>query len=112
MEGRFDGGEVSGDGGLSVMREADQRLGLLKSVAARMGDGRQKGKVRHETATLLLQRVMRLCAGWEDLNDAGEHGAGSRASVGVGSAGAWQCADLVALPFGRESAERPNAYLN
>jgi len=70
LEGRFDGGEVSSDGGLILMREADRRLGLLKSVAARMGDGRQKGKVRHEAVTLLRQRVMALCAGWEDLNDA------------------------------------------
>ena len=35
-----------------------------------MSDTRQKGKVRHEVATLLRQRVMALCAGWEDLNDA------------------------------------------
>jgi hypothetical protein len=27
---------------------------------------RQKGKVRHETVTLLRQRVMALCVGWED----------------------------------------------
>jgi hypothetical protein len=70
VEGRFDGGEVSSDGGLILMREADRRLGLMKSVAARMGDKRQKGKVRHEAVTLLRQRVMALCAGWEDLNDA------------------------------------------
>ncbi len=37
-----------------------------------MGDTRQKGKVRHEAATLMRQRVMALCAGWEDLNDAEE----------------------------------------
>src|SRR5580704_17530581 len=71
-EGRFDGGEVSSDGGLILMREADRRLGLIKSVAARMGDKRQRGKVRHEAARLLRQRVMALCAGWEDLNDAEE----------------------------------------
>ena len=70
VEGRFDGGEVSSDGGLILMREADRRLGLIKSVARRMSDKRQKGKVRHEVATLLRQRVMALCAGWEDLNDA------------------------------------------
>src|ERR1039457_2786398 len=72
VEGRFDGGEVSSDGGLILMREADRRLGLIKSVASRMSDERQKGKVRHEAVTLLRQRVMALCAGWEDLNDAEE----------------------------------------
>src|ERR1017187_6875598 len=72
VEGRFDGGEVSSDGGLILMREADRRLGLIKSVASRMSDERQKGKVRHEAVTLLRQRVMALCAGWEGLNDAEE----------------------------------------
>ena len=70
VEGRFDGGEVSSDGGLILMREVDLRLGLIKSVAARMDDKRQKGKVRHEVVTLLRQRVMAVGAGWEDLNDA------------------------------------------
>jgi hypothetical protein len=64
VEGRFDGGQVSSDGGLILMREMDRRLGLLNSVARRLGDERQKGKVRHEAVTLLRQRVMALCAGW------------------------------------------------
>ena len=72
LEGRFDDGEVSSDGGLILMREADRRLGFIKAVAARMSDKRQKGKVRHEAVTLIRQRVMALCAGWEDLNDAEE----------------------------------------
>ncbi len=70
VEGRFDGGQVSSDGGLILMREADRRLGLIKAVAGRLEDGRQRGKVRHQAVTLLRQRVMALCAGWEDLNDA------------------------------------------
>src|ERR1017187_8206005 len=69
VEGRFDGGEVSSDGGLILMREADRRLGLIKSVASRMSDERQKGKVRHEAVTRLRQRVMARCPGWEDFND-------------------------------------------
>jgi hypothetical protein len=52
------------------MREADRRLGLIKAVAARLSERRQRGKVRHEAVTLIRQRVMALCAGWEDLNDA------------------------------------------
>jgi len=69
VEGRFDGGEVSSDGGLILVREVDRRLGLIKAVARRLSDPRQKGKVRHEVQTLISQRVMGLCAGWEDLND-------------------------------------------
>ena len=70
VEGLFDGAAVSSDGGLVLMREADRKLGLIKAVAARIGDKRQKGKVQHEAITLIRQRVMALCAGWEDLNDA------------------------------------------
>jgi hypothetical protein len=61
---------VSSDGGLLLVREADRRLGLIRSIARRLDDGRQEGKVRHSMATMLRQRVMGLCAGWEDLNDA------------------------------------------
>ncbi len=61
---------MSSDGGLLLVREADRRLGLIRSIARRLDDGRQEGKVRHSMATMLRQRVMGLCAGWEDLNDA------------------------------------------
>jgi hypothetical protein len=70
IEGAFDGGAVSSDGGLILIREADRVLGLTSKVARRLADERQPGKVRHAAATLLRQRVMALCAGWEDLNDA------------------------------------------
>jgi len=46
------------------MREADRRLGFIKAVAPRLSDERQMGKVRHDVAALLRQRVMALCAGW------------------------------------------------
>ena len=45
------------------MREVDRRLGLIKSVARRLGDARQKGKVRHGVETLVRQRVMGPCDG-------------------------------------------------
>jgi len=70
VEAEFDGGAVSTDAGLLLVREADRRLGLIRSIARRLYDGRQEGKVRHSTETMLRQRVMALCAGWEDLNDA------------------------------------------
>jgi hypothetical protein len=72
VEGRFDGGEVSSDGGLILMREADRRLGLIKSVARRLGDATPEGKGAARGGDFVRQRVMALCAGWEDLNDAEE----------------------------------------
>lgn len=89
-----------------MMREADRRLGLIKSVADRMGDKRQKGKVGHEAVTLLRQRVMALCAGWEDLNDAGELAHDPVHQLASGAEDARQCADFVALRERERPCER------
>jgi hypothetical protein len=65
----FDGGDVSSDGGLLLLREVEGRLGLLKAVAAELPDPRSPLLVRHKTEQLLRQRVFGLCQGYEDLND-------------------------------------------
>ena len=70
VEADFKGGEVSSDGGLLLVREVDQQLGLTRQVSSVLCDERQSGKVAHDAASLLRQRVFALCAGWEDLNDA------------------------------------------
>ncbi len=70
VEADFEGGAVTSDAGLLLVREEDRRLGLIESIAERLFDCRQEGKVRHEVETMLRQRVMGLCAGWEDMNDA------------------------------------------
>lgn len=70
VEADFDGGEVSSDGGLLLLREVDRQLALTRRAAAVLDDRRQAGKVAHEAMSMLRQRVYGLCAGWEDLNDA------------------------------------------
>jgi hypothetical protein len=67
--GKFDGGDISSDGGLMLVREADKGLGLTRKVAKLIKDPRQPGKVVHETRTMLCQRVYGMCTGDEDLND-------------------------------------------
>jgi hypothetical protein len=66
---RFDGGEVSSDGGLLLLREVERRLGLLRAVSEVLPDPRSPLLVRHPTEHLLRQRVFALCQGYEDLND-------------------------------------------
>lgn len=66
---RFDGGAVSSDGGLLLLREVEKRVGLLKAVAEVLPDPRSPLLVRHKTEQLLRQRVFGLCQGHEDLND-------------------------------------------
>ena len=66
---RFDGGDVSSDGGLLLLRQVERRLGLLKAVAKVLPDPRDPVLVHHTTEQLLRQRVFGLCQGYEDLND-------------------------------------------
>jgi len=70
VQADFSGAQVSSDGGLLLVREADRKLELIRLVARRINDERQSGKVVHAAETMLRQRVMALIAGWEDLNDA------------------------------------------
>jgi hypothetical protein len=68
--GNFDGGDISSDGGLMLLAQVDQALGLTAQMAARLDDSRQAGKVRHSLDDLFRQRVYQIAAGYEDCNDA------------------------------------------
>ena len=69
IEARFSGGDITSDGGLLLLRQADRRPGLLEAVNARLPDPHDGRHVRHDQLTLLRQRVYALCQGYEDLND-------------------------------------------
>src|SRR5207245_197367 len=66
----FDVEHASSDGGAVLLKGIDTQLGLTKRVAACLADGRQPGKVRHQTLELLRQRVFGLACGYADCNDA------------------------------------------
>ncbi|MGC1479830.1 MAG: IS1380 family transposase [Chthoniobacterales bacterium] len=69
IEGRFSGGDVSSDGGVMVLREADRRIGLLEGLDAVIEDPRDGDQITHAQIDLLRQRVYGLAMGYEDLND-------------------------------------------
>ena len=69
VEACFDGGEVTSNGGVLLLRQADRVLGLTAAVARRLGDERQPGKVRHRHLDMLRQRVFGIALGYEDVND-------------------------------------------
>ena len=69
VEASFTGGEVTSDGGVLVVRQADKKLSLTKAVARALEDGRRKKSCTHSVLSLLRQRVYGLCLGYEDLND-------------------------------------------
>ena len=68
----FEGGEVTSDSGLLLVREVDRRLGLCESFANYLIDHREMHKVEHTVLSMLRARVYGLCSGWEDLNDFSE----------------------------------------
>ena len=62
--------DTSSDGGAVLLKSLDTQLQLTKRVAACLLDGRQAGKVQHQTLELLRQRVFGLACGYADCNDA------------------------------------------
>ena len=69
IEADFSGGDLSSDGGLLLLRQIDQHLGLSRAAAAVIPDPRAPTRVEHTLRDLLAQRLYGLCCGDEDLND-------------------------------------------
>jgi len=65
----FDGGQLSSDGGLLLLREAERRLGIADRLAAAIRDRRDPTRIAHEMSELLKTRVFAICCGHEDGND-------------------------------------------
>jgi hypothetical protein len=66
----FDGGAISGEAGLILLREFDQRLALTQGLSRIVADPRDRRYVDHQWLSLLRQRVYQIAAGYEDANDA------------------------------------------
>ena len=69
IEADFSGGELSSDGGLMLLKQLDERIGLSRAAAAVLSDPRDPSRIVHSMRDLLAQRVYGLCCGHEDLND-------------------------------------------
>jgi hypothetical protein len=69
VKASFDGGDISSDADVLLLRRADDRIGLTRAVAAVFADDRRAASVRHPIHPLLAQRIYALCCGWEDVTD-------------------------------------------
>jgi hypothetical protein len=67
---RFDGGQLSSQGGLLVLREVERRLGLADRLASCLKDPRAPEKVVHRLTEIIRFRMLMIAAGYEDGNDA------------------------------------------
>jgi len=66
----FEGGEITSDAGLLLIRQADDSLGLVSGLTECINEKRDIRYIEHELVTLLRQRVYQIVAGYEDCNDA------------------------------------------
>lgn len=65
----FDGGNLTSDGGLLLIRQADETLGLTEGLASCIRDWRSPLLITHTLTDQVRQRVYQICAGYEDADD-------------------------------------------
>jgi hypothetical protein len=69
LDADFSGGSLTSDAGALLLREADQRLGLLDALDQAIPDPRLPELITHSQRSLLAQRIFGIALGYEDLND-------------------------------------------
>jgi len=74
IEGRavvagFDGGAITSDAGALLLGQTDRAIHLTERFAACFTDTRTAELVEHQVETLVMQRVVGIALGYEDLND-------------------------------------------
>jgi hypothetical protein len=66
----FQGSRVTSDGGLLLVRELDERLGLSELISKHLTDGRRGKNMQLPLPDLQRQSIYSRLAGYEDVNDA------------------------------------------
>jgi len=65
----FEGGNLSSDGGMLLVREFDEKIGFTDKVASLITDKRNPNFIDYEIIDMLRERLYFLIAGYEDCND-------------------------------------------
>jgi len=65
-----DAPETSSDGGLLLLKQADEQLGLSRWFARCLPDARNAGRLMHSRMEQVQQRIFQIAMGYEDCNDA------------------------------------------
>src|ERR1039457_4542456 len=66
---RFDGGDITSDGGALVLKKLEERTRIVRRFATCFTDSRNPKLIEHTLLDLITQRVFGLALGYEDLND-------------------------------------------
>jgi hypothetical protein len=65
----FDGGQLSSDAGVLVLRGVEKKLGLAARLASCIRDRRKAERIEHPLEEMLRLRMFAIAAGYEDAND-------------------------------------------
>ena len=66
---RFDGGDITSDGGVLLLKKLEESTGIGRRFAACFTDYRRPDLIEHPLLDLIMQRLFGLALGYEDLND-------------------------------------------
>ena len=69
LHARFDGGRLSSDGGVLLLREIESGLGLAELLSSSMKDQRDPSSSRHSLADMIRARMFAIACGYEDCDD-------------------------------------------
>ena len=65
----FDGGMLSSDGGVLLLRNVEKQLGIAQRLSACLKDKRDPDLIQHSVEEMLRLRMFAIAAGYEDAND-------------------------------------------
>jgi hypothetical protein len=65
----FDGGTLSSNGGVLILREIEKRLGLATVLSRHIPDDRDGRRVRHSYSDMTRARMFAIASGHEDCDD-------------------------------------------
>ena len=66
----FQGAKITSDTGFLLLREIDERFGILGPIESELEDARSWVHSKHTQLQMVRQRVYQIAAGYEDCNDA------------------------------------------
>ena len=69
VTGQFDADKVSSDGGAVLLREVEHRFRVIKRLSECFTDYRNPDLITHSLFSIVGQRVVGICCGYEDVND-------------------------------------------
>jgi hypothetical protein len=70
IEANFDGGRICSDGGILLLRKADEKLGLTDTAICCLKETRRPDALRHTHSEMFRQRMYGIAHLYEDCNDA------------------------------------------